>query len=60
VSGASAKLVLTVDGAATTVTGSSTAKIEAAQLGVVNATIVGSATGKAYYDSFFSVSSAVS
>jgi len=51
-------LTLSIDGTATVVTTTSTAKIEAAQLGVSNATITGSASGRAYYDSFFSVSSA--
>lgn len=53
-------LVLTIDGASTTVTTTSTSKIEAAQLGVSNATVTNNtgASGRVYYDSFFSISSA--
>ncbi|HEX2904061.1 MAG TPA: multicopper oxidase domain-containing protein [Jatrophihabitans sp.] len=51
-------LTLAVDAAANTVTTGSTATIEAAQLGVSNATVSASATGLAYFDSFFAVSSA--
>jgi hypothetical protein len=61
VSGSTATLQVTVDGVSTTLTGSTTAKIEAAQLGVSNATISNNtgASGKLYYDSFFSLSSAL-
>ncbi len=53
-------LTLTVDGANTVLSTTSTARIEAAQLGVSNAMVSNNtgATGRAYFDSFFSVSTA--
>jgi hypothetical protein len=54
--GSTARLMLTVDSTTTTITGTSPSKIESVQLGVVPSG--GTVTGRTYFDTFLSVSSA--